>query len=168
MNIKFLLPCYFGSCMLRRLIIIFIAFFILGIVILLFSQYTTDNFRAKLYNDYVNVTREQIKTLEGTLEINPDEPTTYYYISLAYWHIDEVDKAIEYSMLGVEKFPDYAPLKMLLGEYYVGTGNIEEANALKELLDKEGFKTEAQKLQQTIDDPTRVPPRGKKNILFPD
>jgi len=151
----------------KRLIIIFIAFAIVGSIMLLFSNYAKDNFKEKLYKDYEKTTLEQISTLEQTLKSNPDEPTTYYYLSLAYWHIDKIDLAENYIQLGIKKFPENTSLKLLLGEYYVGLNKINKARELyKEL--KGSNSLDAEELSKAIKDPSKVPPRGRKNILFPD
>ena len=151
----------------KRLIIIFIAFAIVGCIMLLFSNYAKENFKEKLYKDYEATTLEQIKTLEQTLQSNPDEANTYYYLSLAYWHIDKADLAIDYIHLGIEKFPENKPLKLLLGKYYVGLNKIDKAEEIYRKL-KLSNSPEAEELYNTIKDPSKIPQRGRKNILFPE
>lgn len=152
----------------KRLIIIFIAFFLLGMTMLLCFNYAKENFREKLYKDYEKVTMEQIKNLEDTLKTNADEPNTYYYLSLAYWHIDKVDTAEKYAKEGLNKFPQSASLKLLLGKYYVGLEEVEEAKEIYKELKASNNQKEAEELQVAIESQSNIPPRGRKNILFAD
>jgi tetratricopeptide (TPR) repeat protein len=149
----------------KRLIIIFIAFMFVSVAILHFTEQAKSSFTKKLYQEYVQSTNKQIEKLKETLQNNADEPTTYYYISLSYWHINKVDLAMQYIKEGIEKFPTAETLQLMLGKYYVGLGEIEKAEFMQTKLIKNGYENAAKELQETIDNPALVPLRGEKNIF---
>jgi tetratricopeptide (TPR) repeat protein len=149
----------------KRLAIIFGTFILLGLVILAFFDYAENNFTDKMYAEYLVVTQEQINKLKKALDDGDDQPITYYYLSLSYWHIDKEGPAMEYIQQGIDKHPDETNLHLMKAKYFIGLGEIEKAREILEAFEKAGHETEAAELRQTIETPALVPPRGKKNIL---